>query len=91
MRKRLKALGALLAAIAPAAFLTAQPGSATAATTISGSFAFLNYNVAGLPVVHEPPTTLSMEAAANAIGSRLGPYGKSCVVKFNKVKSRLDK
>ena len=74
MRKRLKALGALLAAIAPAAFLTAQPGSATAATTISGSFAFLNYNVAGLPVVHEPPTTLSMEAAANAIGSRLGPY-----------------
>ena len=65
MRKRLKALGALLAAIAPAAFLTAQPGSATAATTISGSFAFLNYNVAGLPVVHEPPTMLSMEAAAS--------------------------
>jgi hypothetical protein len=31
-------------------------------------------DVAGLPVVHEPPTTLTMEAAANAIGSRLGPY-----------------
>ena len=69
-----RALILAAAAIAPAVFLTAQATSATAATTISGSFAFLNYNVAGLPVVHEPPTTLSMEAAANAIGSRLGPY-----------------
>ena len=69
-----RALILATAAIAPAVFLTAQTTSATAAATISGSFAFLNYNVAGLPVVHEPPTTLSMEAAANAIGSRLGPY-----------------
>jgi hypothetical protein len=64
-----------MAALAPVVFLTAQATSASAVTPVSGSFSFLNYNVAGLPVVHEPPTTLSMEAAANAIGSRLGPYG----------------
>jgi hypothetical protein len=55
VRKRLKALGVLLAAVAPAAYLTAQPVSAAAAATMSGSLQFLNYNVAGLPVVHEPP------------------------------------
>ena len=78
MKKRLRvpfALLAALVAIIPVALATVQAQSARAATTVSGSFAFLNYNVAGLPVVHEPPTTLSMEAAANAIGSRLGPYG----------------
>ena len=69
-----RVLLAAVAAVAPAVFLTAQVPSATASTTISGSFSFLNYNVAGLPVVHEPPTTLSMENAATAIGSRLGPY-----------------
>jgi Jacalin-like lectin domain/Endonuclease/Exonuclease/phosphatase family 2 len=63
---------AALAAIAPATAMAASP--APAASAIGGSFAFLNYNVAGLPVVHEPPTTLSMENAATAIGSRLGPY-----------------
>jgi hypothetical protein len=63
-----------MAAVAPAVFMTARASSATAAAVTSGSFAFLNYNVAGLPVVHEPPTTLTMEQAATAIGSRLGPY-----------------
>ena len=53
--------------------IAASP-SATAASTQSGSFSFLNYNVAGLPVVHEPPTTLSMEDAATQIGDRLAPY-----------------
>jgi Jacalin-like lectin domain/Endonuclease/Exonuclease/phosphatase family 2 len=65
---------AAAAAIVPSALVATQASPAKAAATVSGSFAFLNYNVAGLPVVHEPPTTLSMEAAANAIGSRLGPY-----------------
>ena len=77
MKKRIRTAWVLLAAaaaIAPSALLAAQSSPVKAATTVSGSFAFLNYNVAGLPVVHEPPTTLSMEAAANAIGSRLGPY-----------------
>ena len=76
MKKRLRGPLALLAAaaIAPAVLAAAQASPARAAAPVSGSFAYLNYNVAGLPVVHEPPTTLSMEAAANAIGSRLGPY-----------------
>jgi hypothetical protein len=74
IRTRWALLAAAAAAIAPLALTAAQASPAKAATPISGSFAFLNYNVAGLPVVHEPPTTLSMEAAASAIGSRLGPY-----------------
>jgi hypothetical protein len=77
VKKRIRTPWVLLAAaaaIAASALVAAQAPPAAAAATVSGSFAFLNYNVAGLPVVHEPPTTLSMEAAANAIGSRLGPY-----------------
>ncbi|RAG86502.1 endonuclease [Streptacidiphilus pinicola] len=56
--------------------LTGQAVPAAAATIASpsGSFTLLNYNVAGLPVVHEPPTTLSMENAATQIGLRLPPY-----------------
>lgn len=46
--------------------------AAHADSTIGGSFTTLNYNVAGLPVVHEPPTTLSMEDAATQIGERIG-------------------
>lgn len=63
---------ALAAALVPATLTSA--GHATAASATGGSFAFLNYNVAGLPVVHEPPTTLSMADAATQIGSRLGTY-----------------
>lgn len=74
MHRMLRLAAAALTALAPAALLTASVAPATAAPVIGGSFAFLNYNVAGLPVVHEPPTTLSMEDAATAIGSRLGPY-----------------
>nr|WP_243876761.1 jacalin-like lectin [Streptomyces sp. 846.5] len=48
-------------------------------TVIGGSFSTLNYNVAGLPVVHEPPTTLSMEAAATQIGQRIAAGGYDLV------------
>jgi hypothetical protein len=60
--------------ISSAVTAAAQASPATAAVPVSGKFAYLNYNVAGLPLVHEPPTTLSMEAAGNAIGARLSPY-----------------
>jgi hypothetical protein len=71
-RKRLIAVAAS-AMLTLTGVLAATP-TATAATTQSGTFSFLNYNVAGLPVVHEPPTTLSMEDAATQIGDRLAPY-----------------
>lgn len=71
MPRALRVLIAAVALTAPAAMF-AHPASA--ATTIGGSFSFLNYNVAGLPVVHEPPTKLSMEDAATQIGQRLAPY-----------------
>ena len=71
------AVAAALLALAPTTLaLTgrATPAVAdTAAAAPSGSFTLLNYNVAGLPVVHEPPTTLSMEDAATQIGLRLPP------------------
>ena len=72
MPKRLITVAAS-AMLALTSVVAATP-AATAASTQSGSFSLLNYNVAGLPVVHEPPTTLSMEAAATQIGSRLAPY-----------------
>jgi hypothetical protein len=74
VKNRYRIMAVAMSVAAPALFLTARAAPAAAATVASGSFSFLNYNVAGLPVVHEPPTTLTMEAAANAIGSRLGPY-----------------
>jgi hypothetical protein len=61
VKKRIRTPWVLLAAaaaIVPSALMATQASSAKAATTVSGSFAFLNYNVAGLPVVQEPPTTL---------------------------------
>jgi hypothetical protein len=75
MKKTQKLVAAILTTMAPALFLTAAATPAPAATVIGGSFSFLNYNVAGLPLVHEPPTTLSMEAAATQIGQRIPPYG----------------
>ncbi|WP_194903906.1 jacalin-like lectin [Catenulispora rubra] len=58
-------LGITVAGTAPAAH---------SAAATSGTFSLLNYNVAGLPVVHEPPTKLSMEDAATQIGQRIQPY-----------------
>ncbi|MEZ0070255.1 hypothetical protein ABIA32_006307 [Streptacidiphilus sp. MAP12-20] len=71
-----------LASTGPAAAGATTPASAASTTSyasasasgIGGSFSLLNYNVAGLPVVHEPPTTLSMEAAATQIGLRVQPF-----------------
>jgi hypothetical protein len=68
---------ALVAMLVPLGALSAGAADAVAATssaTVGGTFSLLNYNVAGLPVVHEPPTTLSMEDAATQIGLRLPPY-----------------
>lgn len=72
--KRRVMLAGAVTAIVPAILVTANAAPAPAASVTGGSFSFLNYNVAGLPVVHEPPTTLSMEAAATQIGQRLAPY-----------------
>src|SRR6516164_2293763 len=76
MRKIRTIAAALIVGLVPLGVSQAvgAPSALAATAPASGSFSLLNYNVAGLPVVHEPPTTLSMEAAANAIGSRLGPY-----------------
>ena len=74
--RRVAALAAL--ALVPLAGPVSQV-SAHADTAVGGSFSTLNYNVAGLPVVHEPPTTLSMEDAATAIGQRIGSGGYDLV------------
>ncbi|WP_370381436.1 endonuclease [Catenulispora sp. GAS73] len=63
-------LGVTVAVSAPAA----HSATAHSAAAASGTFSLLNYNVAGLPVVHEPPTKLSMEDAASLIGQRIRPY-----------------
>lgn len=65
-------LGLAVAVGVPAAH--SAPTSAAATSPASGTFSLLNYNVAGLPVVHEPPTKLSMEDAATQIGQRIRPY-----------------
>ena len=56
------------------AALISATAAGTAAAGSAGTFSLLNYNVAGLPVVHEPPTKLSMEDAASQIGQRIRPY-----------------
>ena len=75
MRTSRIALAAALLALVPTTLaLTGRATPAAADTAApSGTFTLLNYNVAGLPVVHEPPTTLSMEDAATQIGLRLPP------------------
>lgn len=64
----------LAVAVGVPAAHSATTASATPAAATAGTFSLLNYNVAGLPVVHEPPTTLSMEDAATQIGQRIRPY-----------------
>ncbi|GAA1986801.1 jacalin-like lectin [Kitasatospora viridis] len=73
-RKPRTLLAAALLALAPSTAALAAATPASAASAPSGAFTLLNYNVAGLPVVHEPPTTLSMEDAASRIGQGLPPY-----------------
>lgn len=74
-KTRTLAVAAALLALTPTCLaVTGSATAASAATGTAGTFSLLNYNVAGLPVVHEPPTTLSLEAAATQIGQRVQPY-----------------
>ena len=79
--RKIRTIATLIAGVVPlslaVAVSTPAAHSATAPAArgaTSGTFSLLNYNVAGLPVVHEPPTKLSMEDAATQIGERIKPY-----------------